>query len=1092
MQNILRYNMNRSVCTVLFSVLFIFSSLIDVNSAIAQTGDDETVTVEGVVTDADTGEHLLGVNVIVKDSQVVTGSIIGTQTNIEGFFRVNVPAELNTLIFTYIGYQRQEIEIDGQGTIHVSLMRDTAMLDEAVVVGFGTQRRVNLSGAVDQINMRQLEGRSISNVTQGLQGMVPKLNIDYTEGAPGTEPRINIRGFTSINGGEPLLIIDGIPAEKRDLNRLDPMDISSISVLKDASSAAIYGARAAFGVLLIETKRGSQPGMNVSFSSRTSWDTPTILPSKVTDPYTYMRWQDMSTSATPWNYINYDDDMYEWARQRSDNPKNTPAVRNNPNNPGLWQYMGDRNWTNYFLDDFGMSDNNTLSIDGASDNTRFYLSGSLDDQTGALQLAEDRFERWSVRSNVEYDAFDWLTIGNRTNLARSERVMPSRMSSGTWTMFDFYDIAPMAWDVNPDGSWANTSVGHLAARLTEGGNSNDRYENFQTTFTARSNVIEGLLALNADYTIRSEHRDWNWDERRYRVGYGPDDIRELGNTRVWRNRTSFDYQVLNIYANMNYGFSRHQFSSILGYNQEKSDEYRIISDVGNVISSNLPSLSLSLGDPTITDRYRGWAVQGVFGRVNYIFDDKYIVEFNGRYDGSSRFPSYNRWGFFPSGSFAWRIDQENFMDRFHWIDMLKVRASYGTLGNQNLGEFAHIPSMTASTSNYLIDNTRPLRISAPPLVSDNYSWEQVTTRNFGVDIDIIGNRLNASFDTYIRDTKGMLTLGRELPAVLGTSEPSENAADLETKGWELSLHFRDNLEVFGERVFFGARFTLADSRSFITKFDNPERFLNQYYVGQEIGEIWGLKYLGLFASEQEIANHANQSDIVPWGALNVVPGWPKYADLNGDGFIRTGNTVDDPGDLSIIGNSQARYRFGFNFDFAVRNFDFRAFFQGVGKRDFYPQHYLFWGFYQQPYSGGYTHLMDFYRAADDSAEMMGRHSQAYINAGMANANTNARFPVLQAWQRDVNTSGLGNIPDDNFLLDASYIRLKNLTIGYTIPRTLLNSLGIANFRVYLSGENLFERSPVADIIDPEAITDDGFGYRYPFQRRYSIGVNVNF
>lgn len=1092
MQNILRYNMNRSVCTVLFSVLFIFSSLIDVNSAIAQTGDDETVTVEGVVTDADTGEHLLGVNVIVKDSQVVTGSIIGTQTNIEGFFRVNVPAELNTLIFTYIGYQRQEIEIDGQGTIHVSLMRDTAMLDEAVVVGFGTQRRVNLSGAVDQINMRQLEGRSISNVTQGLQGMVPNLNIDYTEGAPGTEPRINIRGFTSINGGEPLLIIDGIPAEKRDLNRLDPMDISSISVLKDASSAAIYGARAAFGVLLIETKRGSQPGMNVSFSSRTSWDTPTILPDKVTDPYTYMRWQDMSTSATPWNYINYDDDMYEWARQRSDNPGSTPAVRDNPNNPGQWQYMGDQNWTNYFLDDFGMSNNNTLSIDGASESARFYLSGSLDDQTGALQLAEDRFERWSVRSNVEYDAFDWITIGNRTNLTRSERVMPSRMSSGTWTMFDFYDLEPMAWDVNPDGSWANTSVGHLAARLTDGGNSNDRYENFQTTFTARSNVIEGMLSLNADYTIRSEHRDWNWDERRYRVGYGPDDIRELGNTRVWRNRTSFDYQVLNIYANMNYGFSRHQFSSILGYNQEKSDEYRIISDVGNVISSNLPSLSLSLGDPTITDRYRGWAVQGVFGRVNYIFDDKYIVEFNGRYDGSSRFPSYNRWGFFPSGSFAWRIDQENFMDRFHWIDMLKVRASYGTLGNQNLGEFAHIPSMTASTSNYLIDNTRPLRISAPPLVSDNYSWEQVTTRNFGVDIDIIGNRLNASFDTYIRDTKGMLTLGRELPAVLGTSEPSENAADLETKGWEVSLHFRDNLEVFGERVFFGARFTLADSRSFITKFDNPERFLNQYYVGQEIGEIWGLRYLGLFESEQEIANHADQSDIVPWGALTIVPGWPKYEDLNGDGFIRTGNTVDDSGDLSIIGNSQARYRFGFNFDFAVRNFDFRAFFQGVGKRDFYPQHYLFWGFYQQPYSGGYSHLMDFYRAADDSAEMMGRHSQAYINAGMANANTNARFPVLQAWQRDVNTSGLGNIPDNNFLLDASYIRLKNLTIGYTLPRTLLNSLGITNFRVYLSGENLFERSPVADIIDPEAITDDGFGYRYPFQRRYSIGVNVNF
>lgn len=432
------------------------------------------------------------------------------------------------------------------------------------------------------------------------------------------------------------------------------------------------------------------------------------------------------------------------------------------------------------------------------------------------------------------------------------------------------------------------------------------------------------------------------------------------------------------------------------------------------------------------------------------------------------------------------------MERFEWMDLLKLRASYGSLGNQSVAVFGHIPSMNARPSNYLINNTRPLQISAPPLVSDNYSWEQVITRNLGLDIDLFGNRLMASVDAYIRDTKGMLTLGRELPAVLGTSEPNENAADLETKGWEFALHFRDNLEIFGERVFFGARFTLADSRSFITKFDNPERFLNQYYVGQEIGEIWGLRYLGLFQSVEEIQRHANQSDIVPWGALNIVPGWPKFADLNGDGHVRVGNTVDDPGDLTIIGNSQARYRFGFNFDFAVRNVDVRAFFQGVGKRDFFPQHYLFWGFYQQPYSGGYRHLMDFYRAADDSPEMMSRHSQAYINAGLANANTDARFPVLQAWQRDVNTSGLGRIADDNFLLDASYLRLKNLTIGYTLPRNLLSTLGITNFRIYLSGENLFEWSEVADIIDPEAITDDGFGYRYPFQRRYSIGVNINF
>ena len=1058
------------------------------------TNKFQDITVQGTVRDAETGEPLFGVNVIVQGSEELTGSIIGTQTDVDGSWALEIPEELNTLVFTYIGYQEQEVNIDGRTEINVQFVRDVAMLDEAVVVGFGTQRRVNLSGAVDQISMQQFEGRSISNITQGLQGMVPNLNIDYMEGAPGTEPRINIRGFTSINGGEPLIIIDGIPAETRDLNRLDPMDIESISVLKDASSAAIYGARAAFGVLMIETKRGTREGINVSFSSRASWDIPTILPDKVTDPYTYMRWQDMSTSATPWDYINYDDDTYEWARQRSDNPSGTPAVREDPNNPGTWQYMGDRNWTNYFLSDYGMSTNNTISLDGTTESTSFFLSGSFDDQAGALQIADDTFERWSVRSNVQYEAYDWLTIGNRTNIARSERRMPSYFvdDNEDWSMWAIYELEPMGWDKNPDGTWANNPVGELGAQLTEGGQHSDEFENYQTTFTARSSLISDILTLSADYTIRSEFRNFNWDQRRYNIGYGPDDVRQEGSTRVWRNRTNYDYQVFNIYSNLNLDLGPHQISSVVGYNQEKNELYEIISDVSNVISSELPSLSLSLGDPNTSDFYEGWAVRGVFGRVNYIFDNKYILEFNGRYDGSSRFPGDSRWGFFPSASIAYRIDQESFMQRFDWLDMLKIRASYGSLGNQDFAAFGHIPTMSASNANYLIGNTRPLQISSPPLVSSNYTWEEVSTRNLGLDIDLFGSRLNAAFDLYVRDTKGMLTLGRELPAVLGTDEPDENAADLETKGWEMALHFRDNFQLFGDRFFFGARFTLADSRAYITRFDNPERFLNQFYEGQEIGEIWGLRYLGLFESEEEIANHADQSQIIPWGVLDVVPGWPKFADLNGDGTVRAGDTVDDPGDLTIIGNSQARYRFGLNLDFAFKNVDFRAFFQGVGKRDFMPFHYLFWGFYQQPYSGGYTHLLDFYRHEGEPAEMRNRHSQAYIDMGLADANRDARFPVLQAWQRDVNTAGLGNIADDGFMMDASYLRLKNLTVGYTLPRNLTDRFGIQTLRIYLSGENLYEWSEVADIIDPEAITDDGFGYRYPFQRRYSVGVNINF
>ncbi|MEX2641179.1 MAG: SusC/RagA family TonB-linked outer membrane protein, partial [Balneolales bacterium] len=916
-----------TVCTC--AIVGISTEILE--AAQGQPSGDEVVS--GQITDAGSGQTLPGVNIIIK------GTSTGMASNLDGNYSIEVPSLADTLVFSYIGYVSLEVPIDGNTTIDIAMEPDIAQAgEELVVVGFGSQRRVNLSGSVDQISARALDGRSISNVAEGLQGMIPNLNIDYTEGAPGADPIINIRGFTSINEGSPLILIDGIPSEARELTRLDPQDVESISVLKDASSAAIYGARAAFGVILVETKQGTKEGVNLSFSSRASWDTPTIIPDKVTDPYIYQRWQDDATSATPWDYINFTDDEYTWARQRSDDPANTPAVREDPNNPGTWQYMGDKNWAQYFLDDYGMSHNNTLSLDGRSEQTSYYLSGSYDTQDGALQIADDQFDRWSVRSNVDYRPFDWLTIGNKTNITKSERLKPSYLPEGENGVQAFYLLEPMGWDRNPDGTWANNAVGQLAARLTQGGLHSDARESFQTSFNATTQLIENTLSLSADYTIRSELRNYDWDQRRYSIGFGPDDIREQGSTSVWRNRTNYDYQVFNVYTNLNLDYGNHVISSVAGFNQEKNEYYEMISDVSNVISSELPSLSLSLGDPAVSDEYEGWGVRGLFGRVNYTFDNKYILEFNGRYDGSSRFPGVDRWGFFPSASVAWRVDQEAFMDQFDWLEVLKPRVSYGSLGNQDVDPFGYISTMSAYRSGFLVGDSRPLSISAPGMVSSNYRWEEVATRNFGLDIDLFENRVMLAADYYIRETMGMLTLGKELPAVLGTSEPSENAADLETKGWELSINFRDNIELLGDRFSFGAKLTLADSRTWITEFDNPENFLNQYYEGQEIGEIWGLQYEGLFQTTEEIDNHADQSEIVPWGVLDVVPGWPKFKDLDEDGTIRAGNTLEESDDLSVIGNTSTRYRFGVNLNFGWKNFDMRAFFQGVGKRDYYPQH----------------------------------------------------------------------------------------------------------------------------------------------------------
>lgn len=1072
-----------------FAYYFVFFAFF----GLATNSYAQSSIIKGIVSDSESGEGLPGVNIIVKGSQSSTFGLIGTQTDVSGSFELSVPDEFTVLTLTYVGYVSKDVVITSSDLV-LTLDRDIVTLNEAVVVGFGSQTRANLSGAVDQVDMKNLEGRTISNVTQGLQGLIPNLNIDYTAGAPGQAPNINIRGYTSINGGEPLIIIDGIPSEARDLNTLDPMDVESISVLKDASSAAIYGARAAFGVLLVETKKGStrQDEVLVNYSTRFSWDTPTIVPEKVTDPYVYMRWQENSSDATPWDYINYSDEMYQWARERSNDPSASAPVRVNPTNQSQWQYMGNRDWSTYFLDDFGLSTNNTISLNGSAGNSRFYLSGSTDNQQGALQIDEDNFERWSVRSNVEYDLSKFVTIGNRTTLTRSQRNAPSRLSGSTSAMQSVYLMNPTSWNKNPDGTWANTDVGRFASQLVDGGDWLDQYNNFQTTFTASIKLFDDLVSINADYTLRDETRDYDWDYKKYSIGYGPDDVREEGNTAVYRYQMEYDYEVFNVYANFATTIAGdHAISAVAGYNQETYDYYRLNTSVTDVISSSLPSISLSLGDPTVSDEYTGWAVQGVFGRLNYIFRDKYIVEFNGRYDGSSRFPEDDRFGFFPSGSMAWRIDQESFMENLDAINVLKLRASLGTLGNQSVSNFGYIPNMSTYTESYLIGNTRPLAISAPGMVSSNYSWEEVTSQNIGLDIEMLENRVLASFDAYIRDTEGMLTLGQDLPNVLGTSEPQENAADLRTRGWEAAINYRDRLEVLNDNLFYGIRFTLADSRSEITDFDNPNRNLSSYYIGQEIGEIWGLVSNGFFASQEDIANSPDQSSLVPWGVIPTTVGTVKFQDLNGDGKVTRGSTVDNPGDMKVIGNSQARYRFGVNLDFQFKGFDVRTFFQGVGKRDFYPYHYIFWGFHQQPYEGGFVNQLDYYRASDDSPEKMAQHSQRYIDMGLASANTDSYYPVLQAWNMD-NRVGWGNLPNTGYLLDGSYIRWKNLTIGYTLPTTLSARMGIRSVRVYVSGENLKEWSDIADFVDPEAVTNNGQGYAYPFQRRYSIGLNINF
>ncbi len=1057
------------------------------------------ISVSGTVNDSE-NNPLPGVSVLIK------GTSTGTVTNVNGNFELSVPSKESSLLFSYVGFVNKEVLVGDQSTFNISMEEDSEQLSEVVIVGYGSQRKENLSGAVDQVDAKQLEARPISNVAQGLQGAVPNLNIDFLSGEPGQAANINIRGVTSINGGNPLILIDGVPSEPIELNRISPQDIESISVMKDAASAAIYGARAAFGIVMIKTKQGRGEGMQISYSNNISWDKPTVLPNKITDPYIYLRLRETSTDNTPWDNQNYTDETYQWAKERSENPGGTTGVRENPNAPGTWEYMGNRDWTNYFLSDYTSSQNHQLSISGTSDKTNYFISGNYNRQNGALTLADDYFDRYGFRSKVEYKPFKWLTVGNNTFLSSTERQLPSAF--GIRAIYDFH---PTDWDKNPDGTWANTPVGDMGARLTNGGSSNEVYNGLQSRFTTEVALVKDILKVNADFTFRRGTTKWDWNTTRYQIGYGPEDVRETGSNRAYKSSTFEEYNALNLYTTFDKTLGAHHFSAIAGYNQEYFRTEWFSAEKNDVISASLPTIALATGESFVNEQIRDWAIRGAFYRFNYILKDRYIFELNGRYDGSSKFPQANRFGFFPSASVAWRVDEESFFDPLESVmSSLKLRGSYGSLGNQSVGEYGYIPSMSASQANVLLGGERPLRVTPPQLVSSNYSWEDVTTVNFGVDAGFLRGKITATFDIYQRNTEGMLTKGRDLPDVLGAAEPDENAADLQTKGWEFSLGYNDQYMLADKPFNINARFIISDSRSYISGFDNPNGNLTQFYEGMELGEIWGLRSDGLFTSEDEIAN-LDQTGLIPWGALSIVPGWPKYQDLDGNGVIEKGLTVEDPKDIAIIGNNSPRFRYGLTLNGDWNGFDFSVFFQGIGQRDYYPLDYLYWGFYQQPYAGGYQHLTDFYRGTADSDVDRAKHSQSYIDAGLADANLDAKYPVLQAWLADRNlgeridqSKGLA-IPQTRYLLDAAYLRLKNLTIGYTLPQSLTQKIKVNRLRIFVSGENLAEWSEIDDYYDPEAINDSnnfnpsvstgrgqGKGYSYPFQRRYAMGINIDF
>lgn len=1020
----------------------------------------------GVVTDT-TGETVIGASVVVK------GTTNGTITGLDGDFSLSGVTKGSILVVSFVGYQKTEVKWNGQ-PLTIVLKEDTKVLDEVVVVGYGTQKKANLSGAVAAVDGKVLQDRPITNIGQGLQGVVPNLNITMNNGgAPGATSSFNIRGNTSLNGGSPLVLVDNV---QMDANLVNPDDIESISVLKDAASASIYGARAAYGVILITTKKGKKSDKpTVSLSATGYWQSPALTFHNV-NSMQYLTMMDEAYQNDGGSGHYFKSQVYQYAEDYFNGKYDSPVFFDTAYDTYKYGYCGNTDWWDE-LYKTSFSQIYTANISGGNDRTTYYASVSMNDQGGILKAGDDKYNKYNANVNISSNITKWLNVSAKIAHTYTDELHPTggttAMNSTAYSGLSSYsgmmkgDLSPLMPVKHPDGHYAGQgSYTNPVAIMEQGGNAQYKQNDLWMTGAVKITPIKGLV-INADYTWNFYGKSSNQHVQNF---YDYTAVPGTENYYPWTNPSSVTvtnnddyYNAFNAFAEYTFSLKeKHNFKVMVGYNQENKHKKYHYAGRKNLIDSSNPSLNLAYGDMAMNGSETHWSVNGFFARINYDYKGKYLLELNGRYDGSSKFPHGDRYAFFPSASVAWRVSEEKFWEPIRgWFDNFKLRASYGSLGNQALdesryGNFPYLATYGINTKyGALLNGTRPVAVSVPGLVSASFTWETVNQIDFGFDASFFGGRLNTSFDWYRRNTKDMLTAGQALPAVLGTSVPQENAADMKTVGWEVSLEWNDRLSNgFGYHI----KGVLSDYQASITKFSNPTKLLGTHYVGEKLNEIWGYVSNGLFQSDED-AKAADQSYLSggSWGAGDV-----KYEDLNNDGKIDIGkNTLDDSGDRKIIGNSTPRYSYGITAGFDYKGFDFEMFWQGIGKRDYWLGGSQFWGFTDE-WCTPLTSSLDYW--TED--------------------NRDAYFPRLHHY----GVNGGNHQVSTRYLQNAAYLRLKNVVLGYTIPRSITEKVKISRLRVFVQGENLLTFTPLIDSYDPETLNN----MTYPINKKISVGLNLTF
>jgi len=1045
------------------------------NAAVVQ----QQAVCKGTVVDSN-GEPVVGASVFA----VSNGHKKGSVTDLDGNFEIDGIASGSSLTISYVGYKTQQVTWNGKD-LKVTLQESNEMLDNVVVVGYGTQKKVNLTGAVSVVSSKTLDSRPVTSVAQALQGEVPGLNFSVGNGGGSLKSRmgLNIRGIGTIGEGSnaaPLVLIDG---SEGDLYSISPNDIESISVLKDASSSAIYGSRAAFGVILVTTKSGKEGRTNVSYNGNVRFSTATQIP-EMPNSYDFARyWND--AAANSGGNAPFSQDMLNKIKNHING---TPA-------PGeevttTWQgtaanepwsmYNGSWDNTNWFKEMYKSavpSTEHNISVSGGGNKVNYYISGAILSQRGLIRHGKDKLKRYNFSSKVTANLTDWATVTYNTKWIREDYSRPSYM-----TGLFFHNIA-RRWPTNPvydpNGHYVH---GNEILQMENGGIDATQEDKLFQQLALEFRPIKGWkIRLEGNYNTTNYHNHWDvlpiyyYDPDQHPIAAAWSGDYAAGKSNVGEAMSKNNYYNGRFFTEYNMTLNdKHEFKFLAGLDMESNIYTNLSASQADLVTPLVPTLN------NATNKVVGrgfsnthWSTMGMFGRINYAYDSRYLAEFSIRRDGSSRFIGDKTWGTFPSFALGWNIANEQFFKPLNkTVNTLKLILTYGSLGNTNTDQlypwFLRQP-ISSNSSAWLVNGERVNTSGVPGLVSPFLTWERVQSWNIGLDFGLFNNKLQGTFDYFVRTTKNMVGPAPVKPSILGATQPKENNSDMRSNGWDLEVRWRDRVG----QVNYGIKLVLSDDYQTITNFYNPNRLLSQWCAGKRMGDIYGYKVEGIAQTDQQM-NEWLANNKPSWGS-DWAAGDVMYKDLNGDKKVNSGkSTYDDMGDLTKIGNSLPRYRFGITLDANWKGFDFLIFMQGVGKRDFWDA---------SPYSVGantglwqsaaFKDHLDYWRPATDT------------NFG---PNPNAFYPrpLFGAGSKNFKTS-------DRYLQNAAYMRIKNIQIGYTLPMSIASKIGANRIRFYFSAENLATFTKMNKIFDPEATGGDwGPGKIYPLQRTVSFGLNLNF